>query len=546
VCGLVGVHKADTVYGKSISIKAIGLSLWVVAVAIQFLWWIEEQKAAPTMLVLAGGIIGTTFFFRRNILSRYPISASMMLGYSTYLFLLPPIATLLERKPLTNNLDHPVMDFLHIFICFLVLMGAHFIYRNWNLLQNLRWFIAERVYKPVNFFSAPSNLHLLAMGGIGLMATYLQVFVGGGVQQELLGVGNKFMQALFVLAYLPFVTLVRPTMGDDGGVNRKWLCILVGYTILLLILSIARNSRTVFLLGLASIGLVYIYGHSIGIFNTRIFSVKRLAIAALGTVIVLGPIADIATSMVIARGERGDISAKMLVLRTVDIFSDKRAIRARRLESLDENTQWDERYVDNQFMARLANIKFVDNSLDLALMMDTSDRSYFREIEIQRSLSVLPRPLLQGLGLSVDKDFVLAFSGGDLLLYTVTGNDSVLGEFRAGSIFGSGYALFGWGYPFVLSILALLLFAMADSLTSRIAIARPDRSSAGWLPVLSPMAVIGFFTWFSYFTSAARGLDSFSSLTNYLLRGWLEGFFVYAFAYWITYFVVKPFSKIAN
>jgi hypothetical protein len=44
-------------------------------------------------------------------------------------FLLPPVATLLEWKPLTYNLLHPVLDFAHALICMLALLGAHKLYR---------------------------------------------------------------------------------------------------------------------------------------------------------------------------------------------------------------------------------------------------------------------------------------------------------------------------------------------------------------------------------------------------------------------------------
>jgi len=539
-----GMDKLHAVYRKPLNLRSTCLLLWIAAVALQSMWWFQEQDIIPMVLVMVGGAIGINVFLRRNILCRYPISASMMLGFTTYYFLLPPIATLLDGKPLTNNLDHPVLVFVHIFLCFMLLTGTHVIYRHWSLLQNLRWFFADRIYKPLGFFRAPSNLHLLAMGGVGIIATFLQVFVGGGVQQELLGVGNKFMQALFVLAYLPFVMLVRSAMGDNTRISRKWLFIIAGYTILLLVLSMSRNSRTVFLLGLASIGLVYVYGLYIGLYRARDIGAKKLVLGVVCVAIVLGPLADLSTSMVIARGERSELPAVELIQRTMDIYPDKEAIKERRRAALDDNPDWDERYVDNQFMSRLANLKFADSSIDLALAMSNSDRDYFRDIELQRSISIFPRPLLHGLGLNVDKDFVTASSSADMMLYMVTGNSYLLGAFRAGSIIGSGYALFGWGYLFVLAMLSLFLFALADSTTSRTAVARRGLNRTGWLPILSPMAIVGFFTWFSYFSSAARGVDSFSKLTDYFLRGWLEVLLVYTFAYWATYFVSSRSERI--
>lgn len=536
--------RSQLTFRTPLDLKVIGLTAWATLVAVQSLWW-QEQGIVPLMLVIPGGAIGLLVCLRRSLFLRYPISALITLGFPTYYFLLPPIATLLEGKPLTNNLLNPVLVFLHAFVCLLLLLAAHFVYRKWAVLQNLRWLVADRVYRPLGFFRAPSNLQLLAMGCIGLLATYLQVVVGGGVQQELRGVGSKLLQALFQLAYLPLAILVREAMGKKTRLSRGWLVTMVVYTVVLLVLSVARNSRTVLLQGLASVAMVYVFSLSTGLLRTRRISLKHLALILVGVVMLLGPVADLATSIVIVRSERRRLSAGQLIQRTVEAFGDKEAIKARRLAALDPNAVWDERYVDNEFMARLANLKFADNSIDLALMMDDGRKSYFRRLEFERALSALPRPLLRSLGLAVDKDFVGGSSGGDLLLYAATGNSYVLGGFRAGSIFGSGYALFGWIYPFILALSAPLLFALADALTSRMRTG-PGQGSGEWLPVLSPMAVIGFFGWFSYFTSAARGMESFSSVSYYLLRGWLEVLVIYALAYWVSYYAVKPFTRVRS
>ncbi len=161
-------------------------------------------------------------------------------------------------------------------------------------------------------------------------------------------------------------------------------------------------------------------------------------------------------------------------------------------------------------MARLCNLKPADSSIDLALSMGKFSKDYLREIEIQKILAAFPKPLIELFKLPVDKDFVVAASPGDFLLYAATGNPYVLGGFATGSVFGIGYAILGWGYPFVFSLLAVLIFSLADALTTRIGVPQFDRSENKWVPCLSSMVIVSFFTWFFYLTSAATAAESIS------------------------------------
>ncbi len=535
----VDAHISNTLNAKRIrlsTLRATGLVLWSVLVIVQWLSWSGKQDYITTFLAIAGGIIGTVCFLRQNLLAAYPISTSMMLGYVSYYFLLPPLATVLEGKPLTYNLDHPELVLFHALVSLLLLICAHTFYRNWHPLKGLRWFISRKIYQPFGFFRPPTNLHLLVMGSIGLMAMGVEVFIVGVYQGEAVGIINKLMQGLYPLAYLPYVIMVRKLIDQDSGFDRKWLLILFGYTILIAIVSLGRNSRAALYMGFASIILAYFYGMVIGFYKVNL---GRLLVTLLVVIATSGPITDLAISIVVIRGTRTDISARDLVLETIKVFQDKKTLKLYRTYAAQIGSAWDEGYVENPFMARLSNLKYADNSINFALSMSGSTREYMREIEIQRIWANFPRPLIETLGLPVDKDFIGAGSSGDFMLYAVTGYTYVLGGYRTGSIFGNGYALFGWLYPFVFALLLLLIFPLADALTSRTAIARMNPSKCEWAPTLSPMAIIGFYSLFFYLTSAATGSESMSDLVSYLLRGWIQILFVYVLAYWIAYIPVK-------
>lgn len=517
-------------------LRSGGLAIWSVLVIVQWIWWLGEQDFITTVLTIAGGVIGTIIFLNRYLLATYPISTSMMLGYVSYYFLLPPLATVLEGKPLTYNLDHPALVLFHALVGLLLLIGADTIYRNWQPLWTLRWFVSQRIYHSFGFFSAPTNLHLLVMGSIGLMAMAVQIFIVGVYQGEAVGPINKFMQGLYPLAYLPYVIPVRKLIDHESRFDRKWLLILFGYTILIAIVSLGRNSRASLYLGFASIILAYFYGLLVGFYKVNS---GKLLVTLLVITLASGPITDLAISMVVVRGARTDISAMDLVMETIQVFQDKETLEPYRRSVTRTGSAWDEAYLENPFMARLCNLKYADNSIDLALSMSDSIRVYMHEIEMQRILANFPRPLIKTLGLPVDKDSVGAASSGDFMLYAVTGYAYVIGGYRTGSIFGNGYALFGWLYPFVFALLLLLIFPLADALTSRTTIARMNPSKGTWAPIISPMAIIGFFSWFFYLTSAATGSESISDLVSYLLRGWIQILFVYGLIYWISYIPIK-------
>ncbi|MBV8156760.1 MAG: hypothetical protein JO278_03830 [Dyella sp.] len=225
-------------------------------------------------------------------------------------------------------------------------------------------------------------------------------------------------------------------------------------------------------------------------------------------------------------------------------MQNKDAIRVRQVAgATDDNQTWDERYLENLFLARLANMKFADATLDLALRQDSTAQSDLRKLEWQRVLSVFPAPVIDALGLPVDKDLVTTSSVGDLMLFTVTGDYDALGGFRTGSIFGSGYALFGWLYTAVLAFLAFLTFVLADAQTTRRIIRSPTGGAPRWIPVFSPLAVTRYYTWVFYLTSAATGIESLSGLAQFILRGWIEGAVVYAFTYWTSRIVLHVLGK---
>ncbi|RZT31851.1 hypothetical protein [Cupriavidus agavae] len=525
------------------------LLAWAGLVAVQALLWLNAANVAAALLVIAGGVSGIHVMARVARLRAYPISTAMLLGYTLSYFLIPPVATLIEWKPLTYNLHHPVLDFTHAFVCHVALLLAHRLYRKSQWGMQLRLGVVNRVYRPMGLFHNLGNVQIMVMGGIGLCAMMYQVFVVGMITEGSGGALNRIMQAMYPLAYLPYCLLVRPLIGAHSylPLSLRWKLTLIAYTGVLAMVSIGSNSRALVLIGTISVCLVMAYGFITRTLPMRLFRPRRLIIVGLLLALMQGPVTDLATSMVIARAQRNDVGASELISATLDTMKNRDAIRDRLESDANDNHEtWDERYLDNLFLQRLANMKFADATLDLALRQDASARAELRTIEWQRVITVLPAPVLEALGIAVDKDFVTTSSAGDLMLFTVTGDTDALGGFRTGSIFGTGYALFDWLYPGVLAILAFLTYALADAQTTRRPLPARDASPVRWVPVFSPLVVTRYYTWVFYLTSAATGVDSMSGLTQLILRGWIESAVIYTVVFWISRVVVRAIGKGAS
>ncbi len=475
-------------------------------------------------------MIGVTAFAKRDYLVRYPISTVVMIGYVGCYFLLPPVATIVSGVPLTNNLDHPVLVMVNAVACLLALLAAHTIYRRSSLLSYLRLVITKKLYKPLHFFEAPSNVQLLLMGLIGLAATAYEILALGAFRQAHLGIKDRLIQGFYPAAYLPLVAVVRETVGGKRERDNKWYWIILSYIVLMVYVLLGSNSRFALLGIFASIGLVYLYGIAAGIYKADAALLRRTGLAVAAALILSGPITDLAMTMVVVRNERGAESPLALVASTLRAYENKNTVSRYKSLASGLGTVYDEYYTGNLFFDRLCNLKYADNSITLAKSLSKPAKTAFETEQLDRVLSELPAPFIHIIGIDVNKASAISKSAGDFLLYEATGMHGVLGTFYTGSLFGSGYALFGWWYPLFFAIIAFFVFALSDALTiSRL-------SKRGYrIPVLSPIVVVSFFTWCFLFTSAASGNDSLAGVAGYLVRGWLQVAFVYGIIYWLTY-----------
>jgi hypothetical protein len=233
--------------------------------------------------------------------------------------------------------------------------------------------------------------------------------------------------------------------------------------------------------------------------------------------------------MVIVRSQREDISKAELIDMTIDAFSDKKAIKLRRLNDNEAQGDWDERYLDNVFTARFANLKFNDASLVQASIIGDNNPS-MKKFTIDYVWGALPTPFLKVLHPSVDKEMVYSVSFGDYIYSLAGAGTSAYGGFRTGHFAGTGMAAFGPWYLLILGIGIVPIFLLFDKL---VFIKKTyGISASGVRNTQLCFSVCGLLALTSIFQFLPT--ESVAGLGTFLLRGWLQMILLYFFVFQVT------------
>jgi hypothetical protein len=232
-----------------------------------------------------------------------------------------------------------------------------------------------------------------------------------------------------------------------------------------------------------------------------------------------------ATAMVMVRGQRGDVSPAELLDQTFTQFQDRQAITRYRLAAaeVDPTSDWSETYVSNLFLARFANAKFPDNSLENAAKLFPAQRDEMAAFQWWRLLAILPTPVLSLLGVPEEiKSEVISYSFGDKLYFLASGSEYALGGFRTGHFFGTGTAGFGLGYLVILLLGFLLVFPLVDA---HAVVATGGSSIA---PLISAVAITQLIAWFTF-----SNAESVIAILAFPLRGFIEPVLLFALIRWL-------------
>ncbi|TGE04313.1 hypothetical protein EU556_23905 [Hymenobacter fodinae] len=464
-------------------------------------------------------------------MKQFPLSSYLIVGFTATQFVFPLIFTLLEGKELVYNLKLPYTVFLHSLLALGVLVFTHLLYR--FLATAPRSLSAKRpsLLQRLGMFTAPSDLQIWLIGFIGLGAMFFSYFYMPSQGRETAGAGEKIIEALVPFTYAPYFIPFGRMYGQLTPPARNLVPRLVGFTVLLFILSLGTNSRGAFMLGFTSVGFTFALGLLLGLIKTRLFTLKNLAIALFVAWFLTGPMSDIGTAMVMVRNVRSDTPRSELVGLTWQVFQDKQAIHDFKTSNEVSSAweAWDETYLDNIFLARFCNIKFNDINLLLGAEIGDNDPDV-RQYSIDRFLTTFPKPVLDLLALDVDKDAVNAIAYGDFLYYKVTGSDEVFGARLTGHFAGTGMAAFGWWYLLILGVAMIPVYFLFDCFCIRRPLSGSSPTGQGRTYLLFSFCGLLSLTMVFQFLP----MESVTGTANFLLRSWIQQVLLYLLLFHVT------------
>jgi hypothetical protein len=532
---------------------------WIVftfVAAIQVVLWPDADNILCVSLAWVSCILTGVAMFRQSALLLYPWSSLMALVFCLSTSGLPLVLTLLQGDPITFNLEVPVATFGHLLLCQIVVLLVHIGYRDMRIWRKWEDRFRATVLRPLGVIEAPSGKEMLGIGALGLAASiYVLVFVrdqNDGTLQITGSIFDKFAQGLIPLAYTPFLLLLPLT----GGGSRKGFIWKFGFVILyslpILFLALAANTRTLAFLGVATIGLGLLLMVLSG--DIRLDLKKNFVLALIILPLALLVADNIAIAMRAAREERAEISSLDEAKETFKLLTIKRdELKTPRNEIAGGNDDSEAWYVTNPLFSRLVCAQFQDRALAVGLDMNDEEKQALRRVENDHILEALPNPLLKILadariGL-IDEGFdknevnVGGCSIGAYMLYlggasrghgpqTVVMDESgdLFGDvFATGGFIGDGFAAYGWSYLLIFAASAFVLFLFCDALYSPASQIASDELSRE-----TSFALVGLINGFTLATILSA--DGIADFVWFIVRQPFQMLLTYCVVFWLVRF----------
>lgn len=431
--------------------------------------------------------------------------------------------TAIEGHSLTFNLLAPVDTFGHGVLSSLVCLWAHALYRQAPWLRLSRVAV-QRLLVRLKLFQPLSTTEVVVMGGLGALALATSSWFGGLAQASI--VLAKFLEGFQFLSIIPAAFVLQRLWSQDARSDKsntnKALLIWLLFMALIVLVSLGRNSRFPAVAPVACLLLGLVFEWLYGLIRLRLAAVLGVGL----TIVLVLPLAsDLATAMVMVRGQRADVSPAELLDLTLNQFQYREEIQLYRFDAAELGLarEWSENYVSNLFLSRFANAKFPDNSLENASRLTPAAREEMAAFQWWRLLVTFPSPILSTLGVPEGiKEEVTNYSFGDKLYFLASRSKNALGGFRTGHFFGTGLAGFGFGYLLLLLAGLLLVFPLVDAH----ALVAATRFAAA--PLISVVAITQFLAWFTF-----SNAESVTAVLAYPLRGFLQPVLLFALIRWL-------------
>ena len=505
-------------------LREYGFYMLVVCVVLQLFIDTSFRNVASVTAVFFTAIIVFAVTIRASVIRVAPLPVVIVIGFNIATMSGALVTQTLYFKPLTYNLLVPEHTFPALILFQTALLATLILFLSGSIFFKVSDFFRSKIYIPLGLLKAPSPLQIWIMGVFGLIAIISSIDFNHVVKYG--DAGPKFIEAFSYLAYAP---LILPALAYTFPDNAQYTSIqnhykfLLPYLVVLVVVGVSANTRGGFAAPVANLGLILFLLLMLGQFvltrAARRWFLVGVVIAALMTPII----SDLATAMVVVRGERENISTTQLVEKTFDAFHNKKEIEVyRKLQKENIGTNdYEEDYITNPFLTRLILTKFTDNMLSLTDVRNGRHAEVIWGVTNKMLIAMLPTPVLKFFGSNLDKEDI-RFSVGDLL-YAIQ-NGFGLGEYKLGSSVAHGIALMGFASFLVIIPMFLIVFIALQSFSISI---------GGWV-IFSPLILLQLIS--LYYLPVS---DSFLGPVMYLIRTLPQNILIYILVFYASWLIAS-------
>jgi hypothetical protein len=505
-------------------IKRRGRIILIICTIIESIFYFDIANIYGCAVLLYAWWLFEKFVFSKENFQKFFLPTVAITGYIVMYYFLPIIVTLIERKPLTFKFEVPYRLWTNQIINISVIILAYGLSRKYyssnNFLSNL-WI-------RFGLFKIPTERQIWVLGFIGILALLynvitqktdaedfdvMQTNVTGGFY---LTVINTIQNLVIVPLCLFFSKYYR---GEEKSYNKTRLFL---YLALVGALGIATTRRGLIFYPILSLTLVYFFGAIIN--NKKIISGRKLIIISVISLLVSGPIMDIAAAMSL---NRHNINGTSTLKEVIKLYNDKEKLHKMYQylsvyadkDNANNSVGWSEYYVDNIFLDRFCNLRVQDASLYYADQLGYNNE-YMHQFAKDFVILRIPTFFTNMLG----EVKVIRTSPADVFVDQYFHIPNFIGQ-KVGGDIGIGLYWLGYlYYPFAL-LIYFINFLFWGTLVSRI-------NNNPIIPVVILCAISQYFMFF------VNSTGIFKSISLLMRDG-----FQYIIIYCILFFIVRKLIK---
>ena len=424
---------------------------------------------ATSCIILVSSTSALLYFRWSKALQNNPLSSFAIFGFCLSSIWGAMLAQSAAWTPVSKGLYQPIYTFSMLAMYLAIAILAHAFYRMISS-ASAKPGLIRNALQSLGIYATPAALNLWVMGLIGLFFVLLANI-------------SPVARGLSFLAWAPFlIPIYLQQVGPSYCNAHKSFILLFMYAGLIALVAMAFNVRSMMLSGVATIALVFFL---IGLRSDKLVSSKilfRIGILVIFGIALSWPVSNMVTAMAIARADRGKVSGAEMVSKTLEVFQNQDKIDSFRKEVLvrESLSLYDEGYIKNPFAARFVITQFHDNAMYFAGKVSDKGAEQVRSLSGDFFWAILPQPILDAIGIDVNKD-KMYFSMGDVLVNLAVGLP--LSGQKTGSIFGQGWVMFGVFFSFIYFFICMILFTAIDLFSFRTSDNKVEPAVIGMLNV---------------------------------------------------------------